>query len=56
MSRIEKDEAREHRIEMEIMVDAYGPEEQALGWYYYLDEKINLPFLASVLPRERYPL
>ena len=28
---------REERIEMEIIVDAYGPEEQAMGWYYYLD-------------------
>ena len=26
-----KDEAREERITMEIIVDAYGPEEQALG-------------------------
>lgn len=51
MSRIEKDEAREHRIEMEIVVDAYGPEEQALGWYYYLDEKINFPFLARCIAK-----
>ena len=26
-----KDEAREERIHMEIIVDAYGPEEQARG-------------------------
>ena len=26
---------------MEIIVDAYGPEEQALGWYYYLDDKLQ---------------
>ena len=25
---------REERIEMEIIVDAYGPEEQAMGWFY----------------------
>jgi len=25
------DEEREHRIQMEIIVDAYGPDEQALG-------------------------
>jgi endonuclease I len=24
---------REERITMEIVVDAYGPEEQAMGWY-----------------------
>ncbi len=37
MERIDRDEEREHRIAMEVVVDAYGPEEQALGWYYYLD-------------------
>jgi hypothetical protein len=29
-----KDEEREERIHMEIVVDANGPEEQAMGWYY----------------------
>ena len=27
---------REERIEMEIVVDAYGAEKRAMGWYYYL--------------------
>ncbi|MBI5602327.1 MAG: calcium-binding protein [Deltaproteobacteria bacterium] len=31
---------------MEIIVDAYGPEEQAMGWYYYLEEKLQFPFAA----------
>ena len=31
---------------MEIIVDAYGPEEQAMGWYYYLEEKLKFPFIA----------
>lgn len=30
-----KDTAREERILMEAVVDAYSPEERALGWYYY---------------------
>ena len=47
MPRIERDEEREDRIHMEAIVDAYGPEEQAIGWYYYLDDKINFPFLAK---------
>lgn len=34
----------EERIETEIIVDAYGPEEQAMGWYYYLEEKLKFPF------------
>lgn len=37
---------REERIEMEIIVDAYGPEGQAMGWYYYLEEKLRFPFTA----------
>jgi hypothetical protein len=40
----EKDEDREYRITMEIVVDAYGEEERALGWYYYLQEKLVVPF------------
>ena len=35
------DNAREERIAMEIIVDANGPEEQAMGWYYYLEEKLK---------------
>ena len=31
---------------MEIIVDAYGPEEQAIVWYYYLEEKLQFPFTA----------
>ncbi len=41
-----RDESRERRIEMEIIVDAYGPEEQALGWYYYLENHLHVPFRA----------
>ena len=37
---------REKRIVMEIIVDCYGPEEQAMGWYYYLEEKLRFPFTA----------
>ena len=29
---------------MEIIVDAYGAEEQAMGWYYYLEERLRFPF------------
>ena len=46
MTRRDKDEAREERIHMEIIVDAYGPEEQALGWYYYLEGTLHFPFTA----------
>jgi hypothetical protein len=41
---------------MEIIVDAYGGEEQALGWYYYLDDRFSFPSSPGALPREQYPL
>jgi hypothetical protein len=53
MNRIEKDEAREHRIDMEITVDAYGAEEQAMGWYYYLDDVLQIPFKARCIAVRR---
>lgn len=31
---------REHRISMEIVVDAYDSGERAMGWYYYLQDTI----------------
>lgn len=34
---------------MEIIVDAYGPEEQAMGWYYYLEDKLQFPFTATCI-------
>ena len=42
-----RDEERERRISMEIVVDAYGPEEQAMGWYSYLEDQLRFPFLAT---------
>ena len=53
----EKDAAREERIFMEAVVDAKGPEEQAMGWYYYLDDKISFPFAAECIAvNKRTPL
>jgi len=44
MTRQAKDEVHEERIHMEIIVDAYRPEEQAMGWYNYLDDTLQSPF------------
>lgn len=41
--------AREHRIDQEIVVDAYTSEERAMGWYYYLQEKLRFPFKAKCI-------
>jgi len=46
-----KDEAREDRIIMEIVVDAYGPEERAMGWYCYLENTLSFPFTANCIAK-----
>lgn len=53
MPKVERDESREHRIDMEIIVDAYNAEEQAMGWYYHLDNQLNFPFKAKWMTRGR---
>jgi hypothetical protein len=47
MKRPQKDPLREDRIHNEAIADADGPEEQVMGWYYYLDDKIRFPFQAK---------
>ncbi len=49
MAKRKRDAVREERIQNEIVVDAYGPEEQAMGWYYYLEGKIRFPFQATCI-------
>ena len=49
MARVPPDEQREERIAMEIIVDAHGPEEQAVGWYVYLSDHLRFPFTAHCL-------
>lgn len=48
-----KDEERENRIVMEAIADAYGPEEQAMGWYCYLDDKISFPFQGKCIQERK---
>jgi Calcium binding len=40
-----RDEQREERISMEIVVDAYNQQERAMGWYCYLENTLSFPFL-----------
>ena len=49
MKRRLRDEEREQRITMEIVVDAYTPEEQAMGWYYSLEDRLHFPFVANCI-------
>lgn len=49
MAKPKRDPVREERIHEEIIVAASGPEEQAMGWYYYLEDKIHFPLLAKCI-------
>jgi len=53
MARIEKDEDRENRIDMEVVVDAYDSEERAMGWYYYVADNCNFSFKATCTSERR---
>lgn len=41
MAKNVKNKEREDRIHEEIIVDANGPEEQAMGWYYHLQDALT---------------
>lgn len=48
---------REHRIDYEIVVDAYDEAERAMGWYYYLENMLKVPFTGQCrLKRSTSPL
>lgn len=52
-----KEPAREERISMEIVVDAYDAWERAMGWYYYIEDNLEFPFTAiCVKKRATSPL
>lgn len=53
MSKVKSDDAREERIAMEAIVDCYDEYEQAMGWYYYLEDRINFPFKAKWVSRQK---
>jgi hypothetical protein len=47
MKKPKNDPVREDRIHNEAIVDANGPEEQVMGWYYCLDDKIRFPLQSA---------
>jgi hypothetical protein len=53
MARDRQDDIREHRIDMEVVVDAYDEQERAMGWYNYLDDKLTFPFQARCIVERR---
>ena len=52
MNRVEKDEAREHRITYQAIVDCYNEIEQAMGWYCYLEDRLAFPFEAKCIAEQ----
>lgn len=42
----ESDPERDERISMEVLVDCYDEGEEAMGWYYYLQDNLSFPFVA----------
>lgn len=53
MTTMKHDPEREERITMKIVVDAYDPEEQVMGWYYYLQDTMQFPFSAIRVSKRR---
>jgi hypothetical protein len=57
MKRPSENREREDRFADEVVVDAYGEEERAMGWYYYAADNIAFPFKARcALKRSTSPL
>ena len=46
-----KNQAREKRIEMEIIVDCYDSAEKAMGWPYYLEGQLAFPLTARCIAK-----
>lgn len=48
-----REEEREERITMEIIVDCYNEHEAWSGWWCYLDDKLAFPFQAECIKARR---
>jgi hypothetical protein len=49
--RTRQDSVREHRISTEVVVDAYDVAERAIGWFGYLEDRLEFPFTAKCSAR-----
>jgi hypothetical protein len=57
MARAREQPDREDRITNEVVVDAYNEAERAIGWYYYLADRLRFPFTAKCFKkRDTSPL
>lgn len=44
-----RDPKREARITREVVVDCYERHEVAMGWYYYLEGRLQFPFTVTCI-------
>ena len=51
MAKTKHDAEREKRIDLDIVVDCYDEDERAMGWYYYLQEQLQMPFTATCIAK-----
>jgi hypothetical protein len=51
MTRFKKDDDREQRIIMEVVVDAYNEHERAMGCFYYLADTLHFPFFVKCIAK-----
>ena len=47
----QRDNKREERMTMEIVVDAHDQDERAMGWYSYLEDQLQFPFTATCIAK-----
>ena len=51
MAKHKIDQAREERIEIEIVVDCYNESERYSAWICYLEDKLEFPFRARCVAK-----
>ena len=54
MAKHKIDQAREERIEIEIVVDCYNESERYSAWICYLEDKLEFPFRARCVAARHY--
>jgi hypothetical protein len=53
MTKSKRNPVREDRIHNEAIVDAYGPEEQAMGWYQPFLDQMEYPSVPDAMLEKR---
>jgi hypothetical protein len=51
MAKHKIDDAREERIQLEVVVDCYNESERYSAWICYLEDKLEFPFRARCVAK-----